>query len=179
VAAVRYCSACGAGLPATPPVTCPACGTEHWRNAKPCANGIVVEEGRVLLVRRALAPWQGAWCSPGGFCDPGEHPIQTVEREVLEETGLRVEVTGYLGVWVDSYSDGDPDAETINVGYYLAAPLHSAAITSRESSEVSDVSWFAWDELPEDLAPPGTLESVVTAARAALADGLPRLYDRL
>jgi 8-oxo-dGTP diphosphatase len=51
----------------------------------------------VLLARRAYAPWQDAWGSPGGFCEVGEHPIETVEREVLEETGLRVSVTGYIG----------------------------------------------------------------------------------
>ncbi len=47
------------------------------------------------------------WCAPGGFCEMGEHPIETVEREVLEETGYRVRRTGYIGVWVDRYAD-DP-----------------------------------------------------------------------
>ena len=177
---VRFCSACGARLPSAPPVTCPECGTRHYRNPKPGANAIVVDEDRVLLVRRAHAPWHGAWCSPGGFSEPGEHPLETVAREVLEEAGQHIDVTAYLGVWVHEYSDEpgtDPDAEVINVAYYLARP------TAREKgavdpAEVSEVRWFRWDELPTELAPPGTLEAVLAVARATLEGSAPPLPDR-
>jgi ADP-ribose pyrophosphatase YjhB (NUDIX family) len=131
----------------------------------------VVEGDKVLLVRRAYAPWEGAWCSPGGFCEVGEHPIETVEREVLEETGLRVAVTGYIGVWVDTYADRpDQDADTINVAYYHAVPLSDAS-GSVDEAEISEVSWFGWDELPLELAPPRTLTAVLAAARIAHLEG--------
>jgi ADP-ribose pyrophosphatase YjhB (NUDIX family) len=121
----------------------------------------------VLLARRAYAPWKDAWGSPGGFCEVGEHPIETVEREVLEETGLRVSVTGYIGVWVDIYADepGELDAAVINVAYYTAVAFggDEAAFDRRE---VSKLGWFGWDELPPDLAPPGSLEAVLAAVRA-------------
>jgi ADP-ribose pyrophosphatase YjhB (NUDIX family) len=164
---VRFCSACGAELPSPPPVTCTACGTNHWRNPKPCANAIVVGDGKVLLTRRAREPWKDAWCSPGGFCEVGEHPIDTVRREVLEETGLHVEVTGYIGVWVDDYPDEGavPSPDVINVAYYHAVPA-GGDDTAFDPHEVSEVRWFGWDELPSDLAPPGTLEAVLAAARA-------------
>jgi ADP-ribose pyrophosphatase YjhB (NUDIX family) len=169
--AVRFCSACGARLPSEPPVTCAVCGTSHWRSPKPCANGIVVDGDRVLLARRASAPWQGAWASPGGFCNVGEHPAETVVREVLEETGIHVGVTGYLGVWVDRYSDRPSDEdEQINVAYYLGAPTGTFQ-GSADPSEVSELAWFGWDELPDDLAPPGTLAEVLAVARARLRDG--------
>jgi ADP-ribose pyrophosphatase YjhB (NUDIX family) len=165
--AVRFCSACGARLPSPPPVTCGTCGTSHWLNPKPCANAIVVRDDKVLLARRAYAPWKDAWGSPGGFCEVGEHPIETVEREVLEETGLRVSVTGYIGVWVDIYADepGELDAAVINVAYYTAVAFggDEAAFDRRE---VSKLGWFGWDELPPDLAPPGSLEAVLAAVRA-------------
>jgi len=173
---VRFCSACGAPLPSPPPVTCTACGVSHWRNPKPCANAIVVGDDKVLLARRAYAPWKNAWGSPGGFCEAGEHPIETVEREVLEETGLRISVTGYIGVWVDRYADEDavPDVDVINVAYYTAVPLGGDE-TAFDRREVSELGWFGWDELPPDLAPPGTLEAVLAAARAGtpLADLSP------
>jgi ADP-ribose pyrophosphatase YjhB (NUDIX family) len=168
VTEVRFCSACGAELASPPPVTCTACGVSHWRNPKPCANAIVVDGGRVLLTRRAYAPWEGGWCSPGGFCERGEHPIETVEREVLEETGLRVKVSGYLGVWVDDYTDATavPEVDVINVAYYLAEPVGGGE-GDFDPAEVSELRWFAWDELPADLAPPGTLAAVLAVARGA------------
>jgi ADP-ribose pyrophosphatase YjhB (NUDIX family) len=170
---VRFCSTCGAGLAAPPPVTCAACGTAHWRNPKPCANAIVVQDDKVLLARRAYAPWKDGWGTPGGFCEVGEHPIETVEREILEETGLRVEVTGYVGVWVDDYADepGHAGADVINVAYYTAVPVGGDQ-AAFDRSEVSELGWFAWDELPDDLAPPGTLAAVLAAARSGtgLAD---------
>jgi 8-oxo-dGTP diphosphatase len=166
--AVRFCSACGAELPSRPPVTCTRCGTSHWLNPWPCANGIVVENHRVLLGRRAHAPWYGLWGSPGGFTELGERPEETVVREVREETGLDVEVTGYLGTWVDVYAD-DPDekdAGVINVAYFTAVPT-TGERGPGDPAEVSEIAWFAWDELPADLAPPKTLRAVLDSARAA------------
>lgn len=71
-----------------------------------------------------------------------------------EETGLEVEIGGYLGTSID----------VINVAYYTAE-LREAAATSPDPREVSEVAWFAWDELPPDLAPPGTLAAVLAPAR--------------
>jgi 8-oxo-dGTP diphosphatase len=159
---MRYCSACGAALASAPPTTCAACGTDHWRNPKPCANAIVLDGDRVLLTRRAHAPWNGMWCAPGGFVEVGEHPIETVEREVLEEAGLTVAVTGYLGVWVDGYEDD----VVINVAYYTATPVGDAE-PRPDPREVSELGWFSFDGLPPDLAPPGTLASVLAVARNA------------
>ena len=174
---MRFCSACGAELESRPPVTCTACGTSHWRNPKPCANAIVVDGDRVLLARRALSPWKGLWGSPGGFCEHGEHPIETAEREVREETGLRVRVTGYLGVWVEDYADepGREENDVINVAYYLAEPVGGRE-DGFDPAEVSELGWFGWDELPDDLAPPGTLESVLAAARRV--PDVPPILDR-
>ena len=165
---VRFCSACGAELPSRPPVTCTSCGTSHWSNPWPCANGIVVENDRVLLGRRAHSPWHGLWGSPGGFTEPGERPEDTVVREVREETGLAVEVERYLGTWVDVYADDpdEPDAGIINVAYFTAVPT-SEARGLGDPAEVSEIAWFGWDELPTDLAPPGTLGEVLDAAHAA------------
>jgi ADP-ribose pyrophosphatase YjhB (NUDIX family) len=52
------------------------------------ARGAVVQDGEILLMRRAR---DGTWGLPGGFSDPGETPADTAEREVREETGLDVD----------------------------------------------------------------------------------------
>ena len=173
---VRFCSACGERLSSAPPVRCAACGVEHWHNAKPCANALVVDDGRVLLARRAHAPWAGLWAGPGGFVNAGEHPIAAAEREVFEEVGLCVEVTAYLGTWIEHYADqAGPDDEIINVAYYLARLAGPAAVTV-DPQEVSDVGWFAFDDLP-DGGPPGTFDAVIEAAQALL-EGIHGLHDR-
>ncbi len=89
---------------------------------------------------------------------------------MLEETGLRVSVTDYIGLWVDTYLDEHavPDADVINVAYYRAVPLGGDE-SAFDPREVSELRWFGWDELPSELAPPGTLVAVLAAARSGRA----------
>lgn len=62
-------------------------------------GGVVIDRGRVLLVRRGQAPLKGEWSIPGGLVEVGESLKQAVEREIKEETGLRVRPVGVLGVF--------------------------------------------------------------------------------
>lgn len=102
------------------------------------------------------------WCAPGGFCEPGEHPIATAEREVYEETGLPVRVTGFIGIWLSSYADESSDeADWISVAYYGATPIGEQG--SHDPSEVAAVRWFRPDGLPAELAPPDVLPAVLAA----------------
>ncbi|TFV66332.1 UNVERIFIED_ORG: NUDIX domain-containing protein [Bacillus sp. AZ43] len=64
----------------------------------PCVGGVVLDAaGRLLLIRRGQAPSAGLWSVPGGRVEPGETVERAVEREVLEETGLRVRAGGVVG----------------------------------------------------------------------------------
>lgn len=167
-----YCSACAAPLPHPPPVTCPACGTEHHRNAKPCAGVLVVRDGRLLLMRRAHDPWRGDWDIPGGFCEAEEHPFDAARREAKEETGLDVEITGFLGLWLDRYPDPsapDRPAVTLNAYYHGVAPGQEAAVA--DPAEVFEVGWFPPDDLPERIAFPHHARAVLAAWREAVREG--------
>ncbi len=147
----------------------------HWANAKPAAAALVVQDGKLLLTRRAIEPWLGLWCAPSGFCDGAEHPIDAAEREAFEEAGMRVRVTGYLGVWIAEYapatSAGD-DAEHVAVAYYHAVPAGPAA-ANHDSVEVAELAWFAPGDLPRELAPPENGTRVLGAWRAAYDSRTP------
>lgn len=165
----RCCSSCGSPIGVRAPVVCPACGAAHWLKASRAAAALVVDEGRLLLTRRALEPWLGLWCAPSGFCDGPEHPVATAERESFEEVGLRIRVVGYLGHWIDEYLPGGDDGvepQWCAVSYYHAVPLEVSDLTY-QPGEVSDAAWFGPDELPEELAPPLNGPRIYAAWREA------------
>jgi acetyl-CoA carboxylase carboxyl transferase subunit beta len=56
------------------------------------ASGLIVADGKVLLIRRGKEPYKDHWSLPGGGVEPGERIRDAVKREVLEETGLEVDV---------------------------------------------------------------------------------------
>src|SRR5690606_16991676 len=73
----------------------------------------------VLLVKRKIPPFAGAWALPGGFQDYEEDPAATAVREVAEETGLVVTIRRLIDVF---YSVDDP-RKRVNVIAYLASPV--------------------------------------------------------
>jgi 8-oxo-dGTP diphosphatase len=126
-------------------VECETCGFVCYASSKATAGALVEDgDGRVLLARRALEPFKGRWDIPGGFLDEGEHPLDGVRRELLEETGLEIEPLDFLGFWMDRYG-GDSTAEaTLNL-YWTARVLGGEP---RPADDVDDLRWFATDELP-------------------------------
>src|SRR5579872_932688 len=73
-------------------------------------GAIIIEHNRVILVKRGHPPLLGEWSIPGGLLEVGETLRQAAVREVLEETGLRVEVGELLGVFDRIVRDEDQRA---------------------------------------------------------------------
>jgi ADP-ribose pyrophosphatase YjhB (NUDIX family) len=146
------CPRCRADLRAdTGRVECRSCGFVAYANPKPTATAVCVDdEGRVLLTRRAVEPAVGAWDLPGGFVDEHEHPLDALTRELREETGLEIEPVGLLGIWMDDYGGDSTAQSTLNL-FWRARVVGGEP---RAADDVSELRWFAPEELPgrEELA---------------------------
>jgi len=109
-----------------------------------CSAAIFDEHGRIFLTRRTD---NGQWCLPGGGMDAGESVAEACEREVWEETGLRVRVKRLVGVYSHSdqlvvYPDGNKA--------HIVALHFEAEIVSGEaglSSETTDFGYFTEEEI--------------------------------
>ena len=75
---------------------------------------VVIDEGRILMIKRGAVIEHGKWAIPGGKVDYGETLRAAAAREVLEETGLQVEVGAGLGVG-ETLGEGDPPAHHIGL----------------------------------------------------------------
>jgi len=104
---------------------------------KQTVAAIVLHEGgegqRVLLTLRAVEPFRGQWCLPGGHIDAGEDPADAVVREVLEETGLAIRP-----VFFDCFSeDFDQPYHHARVHVFVAQTPDEPQL----SNEVAAVRW--------------------------------------
>jgi 8-oxo-dGTP diphosphatase len=154
----RFCVRCGAKLVRRTiehkrRAACPRCGHVAFRNAKPAVGVLVVRDRRLLLVRRARAPFKGYWDIPGGFLEEDEPPRRGAVREAREETGLRIRVDELIGV----YHDRNGEDHTLNV-YYTA---HVLSGREQAGDDADALRWFARREIPTRIAFPGHTRAVM------------------
>ncbi|HEY7585556.1 MAG TPA: NUDIX hydrolase [Candidatus Deferrimicrobiaceae bacterium] len=109
----------------------------------PTVDVIIEVEGLIVLIRRKNPP--PGWAIPGGFMDAGERAQDAAVREAFEETGLRVTLTGLLGV----YSDPARDARrhTISTVY-----IGKAEGTPSGADDAAEARLFSERDLPSPLA---------------------------
>lgn len=109
------------------------------RQAILAAAGVVVEDGRVLLLEDR---W-GRWGLPSGFIEEGEAPEETVQREILEELGVESEIVALLRPEIRW--DG-PEGSTFVLLHYAIRLLGRDFITNEE---VVQYRWVPFSELGE------------------------------
>jgi 8-oxo-dGTP diphosphatase len=110
-------------------------------------GAVILREREVVLARRAAEPLRGQWSLPGGMLELGETLRQGVEREVLEETGLQVEVKHVLDVFDSIFPDAEGHAQFHYVLIdFLCVPRGGEL---RAGGDVSEVVWARMDELEQ------------------------------
>ena len=112
-------------------------------------GGVVISQGRALLVRRRTPPLEGEWSIPGGMLEVGETLVEGVRRELAEETGIRVSVHDVIEVFERISLDDEGKAKY----HYVVLDYLCTAIggEARPGSDVSEVVWVAEADLEKYL----------------------------
>lgn len=146
-------------------------GREYPRQPVVGVGAVIVDDDRVLLVRRAMEPSRGRWSIPGGVVELGEGLEEALRREVREETGLSVEVVERCAVLDRIYRD-----EWGRVRYHYVLVDFTCRPTGGELRAGGDIGEARWVPLSDlDRYQPMTkgTADVIREAHRACALGFP------
>lgn len=135
----RYCGVCGGEVALSRAGwqgTCTKCGVEHYPRTDPAVIVAVTDGSRLLLGRQAGWPAR-RYSVLAGFVEPGESLEQTVAREVLEETGVRVRRCRYMA------SQPWPFPGSLMLGFHADAEPDEPQV----DDELEEARWFTADEI--------------------------------
>ncbi len=142
----------------------------RWRLPcpRPSCHAVILEGERILLVERGHEPYRGYWGMPGGAVELGETVAEALRREVLEETGLDVEVGALV-----TYRDAVARRTDGSYAYHYVIMYHLARVTGgilRAGDDAARAAWVPLADLPSFRLVPG-LAQVLGEALALLAAG--------
>lgn len=147
------------------------CAQPGYITPKVDVRGAVFKDGQILMVKEML---DGLWSLPGGYADVNESPSSMVEREIMEETGIKAKARRVVGVY-----EANHDRDPVNVFHcykvlFLCDYLEGSP---RPSFETLEVKFYSLDELPE-LSIHRTQERHIREAFLHLQDtNRPAVFD--
>lgn len=115
----------------------------EYKNPRLTVDGVIIDNNKILLIRRKNEPFKGKWSLPGGFVDYGETVENAVIREMMEETNLLVKIKGLVGVY--SSPDRDPRGHTVTVAFMMSIISGEA----KGGDDADDAKFFELEKLPE------------------------------
>jgi len=107
----------------------------------------IIKDGKVLLGKRTNAHGDGSWSFPGGHLEMYETLENCAEREVLEETDLKIKNTRFAGVTNDIF----PEEKKHYITLFIIADFDSGQLRTMEPEKCSEWNWFSWGKLPQPL----------------------------
>lgn len=108
----------------------------------------VIYKDKFLLIKRIKWPYKNLWSLPGGKIELGEHPQETVVREIKEETNLKVEFIAIRGVVSEIFYNKNK-AE----GHFVMWVCETRSTTDKATEQdEGEVKWFTKEELVKNKA---------------------------
>ena len=130
-------------------------------------GAIIIEAGRVVLVKRAHPPIEGQWSIPGGVLEIGELVHEAAIREAREETGLIVEPGELLGVYDRILRDPE---HRVQYHYVLIDSLcRRVGGELHAASDAAEVGWFMREDLAGLNLAEDTVDVIEKGLRKAVA----------
>ena len=105
-------------------------------------DALIIEDGKVLLIRRGVEPFKGQWAIPGGRLEGDETAEACLKREAKEETGLDVEPVALVGI----YSDPNRDPRRMIAITYLCRRIGGEV---NGGDDAAEARWFGLNDLPQ------------------------------
>ena len=144
---IAWCSRCRGAMhtriiQGKPRRVCSDCGAIHFVEAKVAVGVCVVQHDELLLVKRRFNPEKGKWSLPAGFLDAGEDPTLCAAREVLEETGLRIQIASLMSVIYNPPQAGGATLFVLYRGEHAGGAL-------KAGDDAPDARFFPVEALPE------------------------------
>ena len=120
-----------------------------FKNPASTATLIVEREGKILLVKRKHEPYRGMLALPGGFLNHKQETLErAAQRELYEETRLKVKQKDLYLLCVNSSPDRDPRGHVIDHVYVVPVVQGEA----RANDDAKCLEWRAVEEMPKRLA---------------------------
>ena len=119
-------------------------GREYPSVPRVGVGAVVLDAGRVLLVRRGKPPLAGKWSLPGGMLELGETTAEAARREVAEECGLQIRVGELAGILDRVVRDAEG-----RIRYHWVLVDYVATVESGELCAASDADEAQWVEVDE------------------------------
>jgi len=131
----------------------------------PAVAVMVMRGDEILMIKRGKEPRKGTWTVPGGSIELGETLAMAARREVMEETGVRIE-PGAAFTAIDAiYNDGSGGLKFHYIIIYIEARYLGG--TPRAGDDAADVKWVKTDTIRQGFshAEPGTLRIITGRLR--------------
>lgn len=142
---MNYCPKCASALTTRREggrerLACPSCGYVFFGEFSIGVGGVVLRDGKALLIRRGQEPQRGWWQIPGGYCEHDEAIHDAVVREVYEEAGIEARVENVLGL---RHSLGGPSTNLYVI--FRLVPL--AGEPRADGEEITGAGFFSLGDI--------------------------------